>query len=189
MKDISNRNHRPAILGLVVISTLVLVSFTFVGTAFADDGVQPEPMHPGNRIDERLEALLGRLEEWYEVQDGNIGKANNAIDRIEDVLQKAEEHGIVTSEIEALMPGLYAAVGRAENTHATAGDILDEHAGFNGGGKVKDRQQAIETLRSARDALRSAKESLIEAKGIGQDIIEILKDLRRDYIPEVESLG
>ncbi|MGD8633900.1 MAG: hypothetical protein PVF85_10045 [Anaerolineales bacterium] len=189
MNTIRNRKHLNSLLAVSVLAVLMVSAFVSVGTASADDGVQPEPRHPGDRIDERLEALLEKLNEWYAIQDENLGKADNAIDRIEGVLAKAGELGIDTSEIQALMPGLYAAVGRAENAHSTAGEILDEHAGFNGGGKVKDRQQAIETLRSAREALRTAKDSLVEARGIVKDIIDLLKDLRRNYTPEVETLG
>lgn len=185
----TNYRRWTKVFSLALVTALVLSSFVIVGTAYADEGVQPERKPPGDRIDERLEAFLERLNEWYAVQDENIRKANNAIARTEELLVKAEEHGIDTTEIEALMPDLYAAVGRAESAHATAGAILDEHAGFNGGGKVKDRQQAIETLRSARDALQSAKHSLLEARDIVREIIEIARELRGNYVPASEAVS
>jgi hypothetical protein len=182
MNTTLNRRNRLVTLGTVMIAVLLLASFAGVGIAYADDGEQPDPGSPGDRIDERLETFLERLNEWHAIQDENLGKANNAIDRVEELLAKAEDLGIDTSEIQALMPDLYAAVGRAGSAHDSAGEILDEHAGFNGGGKVKDRQQAIETLRSAYDSLESAKNSLLEARDIVQQIIEIAKELRQNYI-------
>ena len=192
METPSNRKNGFSILALALVSVLVFSSFVIVDNAYADEGVQPERQHAVDRIDERLEAFLERLNEWYAIQDENLGKANQAIARIEELLVKAEQHGIDVTAIEALMPDLYAAVGRAESAHATAGAVLDEHAGFNGGGKVKDRQQAIETLRSARSSLDSAKNSLLETRDIVQHIIEIAKDLREGYSPREpinETLG
>ena len=187
MNAISNRSRWLPLVALALVSALVLSSFVVVGTAYADEGVQPESQAAADRIDERLEGLLEKLNEWYAVQDDNLGKANNAISRIEELLDKAEQHGIDTSAIEALMPDLYAAVGRAEAAHATAGAILDEHAGFNGGGKVKDRQEAIQTLRSAHESLESARSSLLEARDIVQQIIAIAKELRDKYVPAEPS--
>jgi hypothetical protein len=186
MKNIRNQNRWIALLSLAIISSLVLTAFVNVGTAYADEGLDPEKGQAGDRIDDRLEAFLEKLNEWYAVQDENIGKANQAIARIEELLDKAADLGIDTSEIEALMPSLYAAVGRAEAAHANADEILSEHAGFNGGGKVKDRKQALETCRSAHEALKSAKDSLLEARDIVHEIIEIAKELRQNYAPSTE---
>lgn len=170
-------------VSLALVSTLLLSAFVSVGTAYAQEGDEPQPEHIGDRIDERLEAYYKKLYEWHAVQEQNIEKANNAIARIEELLAKAAEFGIDTSGIEALMPGLYTAVGRAESAHATAGEILSEHAGFNGGGKVKDRRQALETCRSTRAALASARDSLREARDIVREIIEIARELRNNHVP------
>lgn len=183
MKSKSNYKRWVSILALALLSALGLSSFVVVGTVYADEGVQPEKRDVGSRIDDRLEGILEKLNEWYAIQDENISKANQAIARIEELLMKAEQHGIDVSAIEALMPDLYAAAGRAESAHATAGALLEEHAGFNGGGKVIDRQQAVQTLRSAHASLESAKNSLLEARDIVQEIIAIAKDLRDNYVP------
>ena len=167
--------------GLVV--AMLCTGFVGVGPAYADEGDPPEREERGGQIDERLEACLEKLNEWYDIQDANIGKANNAIQRIEEALAKAAELGIDTSAIEALMPGLYAAVDDAEAYHARADQILSEHAGFNGGGKVKDRQLALETCRSGRDALASARDSLLTARDIVREIIELVREMRNQYEP------
>ncbi|MGD2162547.1 MAG: hypothetical protein PVH60_11515 [Anaerolineales bacterium] len=187
MKTILTRQHKFTLFSAALLAMLILSAFVGVDVAHADEGVTPDPGPYSNRVDERLEAILEKLNEWYAIQDENLDKANNAIPRIEQLLEKAEQSGIDTSKIQALMPELYAAVGRAESSHATAGEILDEHTGFNGGGKVKDRQQALETLRSAHKSLESAKNSLLEARDIVEQIIEIAKDLRDNYVPNEPS--
>ena len=39
-------------------------------------------------------------------------------------------------------------MARAHHSHDEAAAILDAHAGFNGGGKVTDAAQALETVKS-----------------------------------------
>lgn len=184
VKSEGRRSHWTHIISAGIITALVLAGFTGVSTAYADDGIDPDTEKRSGQVDERLENFYAKLNEWYEIQDGNIGKANNAIQRVDAFLAKAGELGMDTSAIEALMPGVYAAVDQAEAFHARANELLSEHAGFNGGGKVKDRQLALETCKSARDALASARDSLREAREILREIIELAKDLRENYVPE-----
>ena len=51
----------------------------------------------------------------------------------------------------------------AEHAHDEAAAILDAHAGFNGGGKVTDAAQALETVKSAGSALREAAQVMVGA--------------------------
>lgn len=183
------RTHWINLVCATLVMTLLISGFVMVSPVYADEGTDPDTGKPGDRIDERLEACLEKLNEWYDIQDANIGRANKAIQRIETLITNASELGIDTSEIEARMPSLYAAVNQAEAYHARANEILSEHAGFNGGGKVKDRQQALETCKSARDALASARDALIEARDIVREIIEIAKDLRQNYIPSTDAVS
>jgi hypothetical protein len=188
MLKITDRPSRwITLISATLVASFLLSGFVGVGTAYADEGDDPIPERHGEKIDERLEACLEKLNEWYDVQDGNIGRANNTINRIEGLLAKAAELGLDTSAMEALMPGLYAAVDQAEAFHARAAEILTEHAGYNGGGKVKDREQALETCKSGRDALASARESLRSARAIVREIIELARELRNSYVPSREA--
>jgi hypothetical protein len=183
MSTVSRKRTRwIKLISAALLTALLLTSFTGITTAYADDGDDPAAEKNGSQIDERLESCLERLNRWYQIQDGNVSKANNAIARVEQALAKAAELGLDTSEIEALMPALYAAVADAEAYHARADQILSEHAGFNGSGKVKDRQQALVTCKSARDALASARDLLLRARDIVREIIVITKELRDSYV-------
>jgi Asp-tRNA(Asn)/Glu-tRNA(Gln) amidotransferase A subunit family amidase len=184
-----NRTRWIKLISAALLSALLFTGFTGITTAYADDGDDPAAEKNGSHIDERLESCLERLNEWYQIQGGNVGKANNAIARVEQALAKASELGLDTSEIEALMPALYAAVTDAEAYHARADQILSEHAGFNGGGKVKDRQQALETCKSTRDSLASARDSLLQAREMVREIIEIAKELRDSYVPPADVVS
>jgi hypothetical protein len=185
----NRRNRWISLISAALVTVLMMTAFVNVGIVYADEGDNPTREEREAKIDERLEACFEKLNEWYEIQDGNIGKANNAIGRIEEALAKAAELGIDTSAIEALMPGLYAAVDQAEAYHARAEQILSEHAGYNGSGKVKDRELALETCKSGRDALASARESLLSARDIVREIIELVKDLRKNYVPTNDTIS
>lgn len=185
----TRRTNWISIISMALITGLMLTAFVSVGTAYADEGDDPNRARTGDWVDERLEACLERLNEWYEVQDANIGRARGAIARIEAALGKAAELGIDTSAIEALMPGLYEAVEQAEAFHARAGEILSEHAGFNGGGKVKDHELALETCRSGRDALASARDALLRARDIVHEIIDLVRDLRDNYVRPTDAIS
>jgi hypothetical protein len=174
------------LISAALLISLLLTGFAGITTAYADDGGDPAVEKRSGQIDERLESCLERLNEWYQIQDRNVGRANNAIARVEQLLAKAAEHGLDISQIEALMPSLYAAVADAEAYHARADQILSEHAGFNGSGKVKDHQEARETCKSARDALASARESLLRAREIVREIIEIARELRDSYVSSTD---
>jgi len=188
-QESNRRNRWISLISAALVTVLMLTAFVNVGIVYADEGDDPTREARGEKFDERLEACFDKLNEWYEIQDGNIGKANNAIARIEEALAKAAELGIDTSAIEALMPGLYGAVDQAEAYHARAEKILSEHAGFNGSGKVKDRELALETCKSGRDALASARDSLLSARDIVREIIELVKDLRSNYVPATGTIS
>jgi len=186
MKNNAVFRSRPFVLfSAALIVAMAVAGFASVGVAYADEGEPPYGEARGHDF-ARLEEAFTRLNEWYSIQDANIGRANAAIARIEDVLARAEELGIDTSAIQALIPELYAAVDRAEASHAEAGRILSGHAGFNGNGKVTNWEQALETCRSARDSLSSAHDSLVQARNLVQEIIRLAQELRASYVPAAD---
>ena len=173
----------------VLIATLLLVGFAGMGVAYADDGEEPGISDASPTIQRpvadytRLEEAFARLNEWYAIQDANVGKAYNAIARIEEVLARGEELGIDTSPIQALMPDLYAAVDRAAAAHTSASDILSSHAGFDSNGGVVDPQQALETCRAAHESLAAGRDSLLQARESVHEIIRIAQEWRDSSIP------
>jgi hypothetical protein len=66
----------------------------------------------------------------------------------------------------------------AEQTHDEAAALIDAHLGFNAGGKVIDRQQALETVRNARAALREARQTLRDAL---RDLRDACRAWREDH--------
>lgn len=176
-------------LSLALVLTVTAAASIGVTTTYAYEGEDPDSGRTTGQTDSRLEKCFERLNEWYRVQDENLTKAYRAAGRVEELLEKAAERGLDISEIEALVPELYAAIERAEASHNAADEIISLHAGYDDSGKVVDPQLALETCRSGRDALASAKNSLIKFREIMGEIIELARQLRRELDPSAQVAG
>jgi len=142
--------------GLLV---LALTAAAFVAVpatpAYADDGTPPT----GERSRDRgalLERAFEREKDWLARQGDNLAKAEAGADKLAELIEKAQANGVDTRELETALAHFKGEIARAHHSHDEAAAILDAHAGFNGGGKVTDAAQALETVKSAGSALREA---------------------------------
>jgi hypothetical protein len=166
--------------GILAVTMIVTgVVFMPFSQAYADDGTPPPPS--GEQLDQKLQACLERLNEWYEVQEGNMEKAANAIDKIEAAIDKAQSLGIDTGQAEALLASARSQLAAAEDKHEVAGAILNAHAGFGSDGRVLDREQAGDTCRTGRDALANARDALRDMREIGRELRQIAREWRQTH--------
>jgi hypothetical protein len=142
--------------------------------AFAEDGTPPPP--GGERAEEQLERCLERLEDWHAVQGQNLDRAAQAIERIEQALEKAESRGMDVREGEALLAEMVSLLAKAENHHDEAGEILEVHAGYAGDGSVVDLEQAGDTCRMGRDAQANARDALLDMRQTGRELFKLARD-------------
>ncbi|MCJ7512652.1 MAG: hypothetical protein MUO23_06735 [Anaerolineales bacterium] len=168
---------RAAILAvLIVVAVGAAVPVTPVS---ADDSTPPPPS--GQRAGQQLEACLDRLGEWHSAQEQNLGRAADATQRIEDMIEKAQSLGIDTSEAEALLAQAVSLLAAADGHHDDASAILEAHKGSDGNGEVIDREQAGDTCRTGRDALANGRDSLQDLRGIGRDLRALARMWRQTY--------
>jgi len=149
--------------GLLV---LALTAAAFVAApappAFADDGTPPS----GERSRGRgalLERAFEREVDWLARQGDNLARAEAGADKLAELIEKAQANGVDTRELETALANYKGQLARAGQSHDEAAAILDAHAGFNGGGKVTDAAQALETVKSAGSALREAAQGMVDA--------------------------
>jgi hypothetical protein len=164
--------------GLLV---LALTAAAFViapaTTAYADDSTPPS----GERSRGRgalLERALEREVDWLARQGDNLAKAEAGADKLAELIEKAKANGVDTSELEAALAHFKGQVARAHHSHDEAAAILDAYAGFNGGGKVTDAAQALETVKSAGSALREAAQVMT---GAAKDLRAAVRAWREDH--------
>jgi hypothetical protein len=130
--------------------------------AYADDGLPPS----GERSRDRgtlLEKALEREKNWLSRQGDNLARAEAGAGKLEELIETAKANGVDTSDLEAALSKFRSQMARAEHPHDEAAAILGAHAGFNGGGKVTDAAQALETVKSADNALRDAAQVMLGA--------------------------
>jgi hypothetical protein len=149
--------------GLLV---LALTAAAFVAApatpAYADDGTPPS----GERSRDRgalLERAFEREKDWLARQGDNLAKAEAGADKLAELIEKAKANGVDTSELETALAHFLGQIARAQHSHDEAAAIIDAHAGFNGGGKVTDAAQALETVKGAGKALREAAQVMVDA--------------------------
>jgi hypothetical protein len=169
-----------------LLATALIASVPF-GPAFAEDGTPPPPH--GERLDQQLETCLERLGEWRGVQETNLGRAAEAIDRIEEVLEKAEGLGIDVSEGKALLAEMVSLLATANQHHDQAAAILDAHSGYDGDGSVVDREQAGDTCRTGRDALANGRDALLDLRGLGRELRQLAREWRQGLLQAPASEG
>ncbi len=149
--------------GLLV---LALTAAAFVAVpatpAYADDGTPPSAERSRDR-GTWLEKALEREKDWLARQSDNLAKAEAGADKLAGLIEQAKANGVDTSDLEAALAQFRGQIGSAKHAHDEAAAILDAHAGFNGGGKVTDAAQALETVKSAGSALREAARVMVGA--------------------------
>jgi hypothetical protein len=162
--------------GLLV---LVLTAAAFVvvpaATAHADEGDPPTPERGRGTL---LERAFEREKDWLACQADNLTKASAAGDKLGELIEKAKANGIDTGDLETALAEFQGQLAIAAQSHAGAAAIIDAHAGFNGGGKVTDREQALETLKSAGAALQDARQTL---QGAAEGLRDAVKAWREAH--------
>jgi len=176
------RNSRAILLAaLVAVGMLAALP---LGAASAEEGTPPPPN--GERLDQQLEVCLDRLGEWRGVQENNLERATEAIDRIEQILEKADELGIDVSEGKALLAEMASQLATAEQHHDRAAAILDAHTGYAADGSVEDRERAGDTCRTGRDALANGRDALLDLRGHVRDLRQLVRDWRKS-LPQASA--
>jgi len=158
------RKWRWSAASALLVLALTAAAFVVVpaAPAYADEGDPPAAERSRDR-GTLLERALEQEQDWLARQADNLERAETAAGKLGGLIEKAEARGLDTQDLEAALAQFERRLASAEGSHGEAAALLDAHAGFNGGGKVNDQEQALETVQSARDALREARDTLRSA--------------------------
>lgn len=114
-------------------------------------------------INTRLENLLMREKIALNNQADRLAHTDDVVAKTEAFIQRMKDKGLDTSEVEEALASYQEGVQAAQEYHDQAAGILASPAGFDANGKVTDRKQALETVRTAGNALRRAHLEITEA--------------------------
>jgi hypothetical protein len=164
--------------GLLVLA-LTAAAFVIVPAtpAYADEEDPPSAERSRDR-GTLLERAFEREKDWLARQSANLERAAGAADKLEDLISRARDHGVDVQDLEAALGRFQRQLDAAEASHAEAERIIAAHAGFNGGGKVIDQEQALETVRDAGAALRQTMETL---RGAAHDLRDAVRGWREAH--------
>ncbi len=169
---------------------LVMAFFLLPETVFAmppaDDNpplqstLQPDdPLPPDNPEEQDENFRMGRLLEQekrnHERQQGILNKADNAVDRISEMIAGARENGKDTQILDQAVAAFNEQLAEARLAYDRTGILIHRHEGFDDKGKVIDRETARKTVESIRDGTDSVRKILIKAL---QDLREAGKSYR-----------
>jgi phage host-nuclease inhibitor protein Gam len=113
--------------------------------------------------DQGLQKTYQNEQNWLGIQTTNLGKANDAIAKVQDLITQAQGKGLDTSALESALATYQSQLATAGVSHAAASNILTAHAGFDGSGNVTDQTAATQTVKDANQALLDAHNVLVQS--------------------------
>lgn len=165
MKNIFKRT---ALVALVAALGLASLSVFGVSAAEAEEPTTPPT---GEMTNERLEKLWAREVRAYE----KLGKTETFISKTQQLIDRAAEHGMDVSAVQAALDAFGDAVDNAKPIYESAHEIVNLHAGFDADGKVTDAEQARATVRALGEKLKEMKDAM---GGTGQALRDALHAFR-----------
>jgi len=181
--------NKPSIFKKLVITILLLgVGLLALPTTNALAAEPPgQPEIPSNLVvtPARLERTWTRLQRSYERQDERLAKSADFIGRVETLIEKANNKGWDTSEVQAALDAFVQALPAAAQAHEPGAAIIASHAGFDDNGMVIDRQAAFETTKSLRQVLMDTRSAM---DGTSEELRHAIRDLFEAYGEPLETL-
>ena len=134
-----------------------------------NEGTNP-PERP-ELTEERLETIWQKELAAYE----RLGRAEKITERIQTLIEKANERGLDTAAVQAALDAFNAAAKDAHPLYESMKGIINSHQGFDADGKVTDMDKAKETVKKMGASLREIREITGES---GKALREAIKAFR-----------
>ena len=100
---------------------------------------------------------------WLGIQATNLGKTDNVVTKVQDLISAASAKGLDTSALSSALATFQGEIATAYSSHATAEGILSSHNGFDGSGNVTDQTSAQQTVKDAHQSLLDAHNVLVQS--------------------------
>ncbi|NMB55670.1 MAG: hypothetical protein GYA15_13325 [Leptolinea sp.] len=167
---------------LSLISSLITVSVFCLQPAGqvlaalpADDNAPPQNTAPVDETDtgktpqEQLQRLFQQEKKNHEKQKDVISKAENARDKLTELIARAKKNGKETKSMEKALAQFNTRLGEIRLTYDQMEQVIRQHAGFDDKGKVVNAENAKKTVVEIRQGNKEIRQSLVKAlKDIGQ---------------------
>ena len=119
--------------------------------------------HKDQVQDSDLQKAFANEQNWFGIQTTNLGKANDAVAKVQDLISQAKAKGLDTSALVSALSTYQATLATAQSAHDTASTVLSAHTGFDASGSVTDQAAAAQTVKDANQSLTDAHNALVQA--------------------------
>jgi ribosomal protein L17 len=113
---------------------------------------------------------------WLNVQQTNLGKANNVVAVVQNLITQADNQSIDTTALASALNNFQSQLATALTFHDSASAVLSAHNGFDAGGNVTDPVAATATVQAATSDLQNAHKDLVAAM---QYLIKAVKNFAK----------
>jgi hypothetical protein len=177
MKKITQLFKKFTLVFLVLV--VVMAAIPLADASAAGLNEEPAPTANGS-TNFRLEKGWHQQQRVYQRQERLLDEADNFIQRINNLIDRAEEKGWDISSVQAALDDFTAAIPAAQASHEKGAAIIASHAGFNANGQVVDRTQAVETVKALAQVIKDSRTSM---DGSAQALHKALRDFRLTHHP------
>ena len=144
MKNLFKKVFAGIFIAAFALTALPVVAFA------ADD---PPPTRP-ELTEEKLEEIWARQLKIYERMGEMFDKADERIEKIQSMIDRASENGRDVSALQAALDAFEAAVINAKPIYNGMNGIVASHQGFDDDGKVTDFDKAKSTVAEMREKFK-----------------------------------
>lgn len=113
--------------------------------------------------EQHLQRDFQNEQNWLGIQATNLGKTDNVVTKVQDLISAAQTKGLDTSALSSALATFQSEIATANSSHATAEGILTTHNGFDGSGNVTDQTAAQQTVKDANQSLLDAHNTLVQS--------------------------
>jgi division protein CdvB (Snf7/Vps24/ESCRT-III family) len=141
-------------------AALLIAAVPVTNVSAAGEYDPPTPPANGQIANERLERIWTRELKVYERLGKAFDRSDTFIEKVQARIDQAAKNGKDVTAVQAALDAFEAAVKDAHPIYENAKGIINSHKGFDENGKVKDPEQAKETVRDMRDKLNEIKSTM-----------------------------
>ena len=172
-------------MGVILIGAMLLAVPAAAVSAATPTPTPAQPAGPGNKATPaNLAAAYQKELQALKTQDDNLTKVETLSGKADTFITGLKDKGKDVEILQTVLNQFKQDVATATGFHNAAAQILTAHAGFDSTGTVVDQDQALTTVRSARDKLVEARLTL---KGGITDLREAIQFFRKGKTANPQS--
>ena len=163
---------------MILVVLVAVLGFAALPTNVYAVGLSEES-NPPERLElteERLEKIWQRELTAYERAGSLLERAERFTERLQSLIDKATEHDLDTTAVQAALDAFNNAVKDAHPVYEGMKGIINSHQGFDADGNVTDFEKAKETVKEFGEKLRDLRQMTQPSREALRDAIDAFRE-------------